>query len=356
MAEIGRSLLSSALARITSAAPGAALIGMKAIGSIGAGNLASWLENLKTQVDTIEGNVGGKANASHSHTVFSETPAAMDFTNEARNTLMTGGGTISWGTAVANRLKWTTRLILIPVASAIAPDNHVTIPYPANVLDWTGAERVNADGILLNGWEALVLTHTRGSGNASGNTLRVIEYQSTNQLAMMENEEAFILAVHNGDSGHLTLRNGLTLRQGSQSSAGISGVNTGYGLKLKLSTQQALTANAWNTLRYQTVTHDSTGGGTWTQSTARFQPKISGIYGVMIGISVDQTSEHWTTARLNATEQFPAGYGTKYALGMNFVPCNGTTDFIELNIWPSVNCNLLVANETVASIHLVSRF
>lgn len=139
----------------------------------------------------------------------------LDFANESRNLIMSGGGTISWS-VVADKFKWTSRFIFMPVSENVSSSRYIDLQPPiSGVTDTTGAERANADGITLNAWEALWFVHTRGSAFNTGNSWRVLPYDVVSG-AFFDDENAHLIAVRNGDAnnGSLYLRNGLILRPG----------------------------------------------------------------------------------------------------------------------------------------------
>lgn len=75
MAELGKTILSSALARVTTGASGALRIGMDALGDIPAGTLRATLGTLKTQLD-------GKLSATDPTVTNARTPTAHKTTHE----------------------------------------------------------------------------------------------------------------------------------------------------------------------------------------------------------------------------------------------------------------------------------
>jgi len=135
--------------------------------------------------------------------------------NEARNFIMHGGGTISWG-VVANKFKTTDRFIFLPVPAALSSAKFVSIGgsgtgFPTSgVTDGAGAERASADGLTINVHESLWAVITRPTGAV---TLKVLAYTDSLVATYYANRDAFIIAVRYTD-GNLYLRNGVILNSG----------------------------------------------------------------------------------------------------------------------------------------------
>jgi len=117
------------------------------------GNVGIGTASPRTALDTRKGVMSGAAN---------------DY-QKAQFT-MSGGGSVTWG-GTRGRLKWTQRFIAISAERGSTFSNgFVDIVQPttdipkANVYDDV-ARSANADGIVLNGWEALYAAHTVGGNN-----------------------------------------------------------------------------------------------------------------------------------------------------------------------------------------------
>jgi len=94
---------------------------------------------------------------------------------------VTGGGVVSWG-GMGGRLKWTNRFIAIPVGRPSAVSGYVDMFMPTTDIPgaqvYNGVARsANADGVVLNAWEALYAVHSPGSG-PGGITYRIVHYQT----------------------------------------------------------------------------------------------------------------------------------------------------------------------------------
>lgn len=169
-------------------------------------------------------------------TISSNLQSSYDLTNEARSLIMSGGGNISWG-LLQNNLKWTTSFAFLPVSENVAStDRFVNLAMPAiGVTDTAGVEHASADGITINAWESLWFLHVRGQTAYLGNSWKVLSFTDAAIPGYFADENAYLIATHNGDSGSVYLRNGLVLRQG-----GI--IAAGSGVMLPLPGSQALVA------------------------------------------------------------------------------------------------------------------
>lgn len=145
-----------------------------------------------------------------------------DFTNEARNLIMSGGGDISWG-VVANKLKWTQRFIFMPISENASTNKFVELVMPTSgVTDGAGAERASVDGITLNTWDSLWFVHTRGGAFNAGISWKVLTYTDAAVSGYFDDENAYLIAVRNSDVGNSSayLRNGLVIPSGKTVKAG----------------------------------------------------------------------------------------------------------------------------------------
>ena len=142
-----------------------------------------------------------------------------DFTNEARNNILSGGGTIKWAVDQANRVKWDQRFILLPSDAEASSQRYIDVNFPGSALDPQGTERVNGNGILLGGWESLWCIVPRN--DAGGIYWRVASYLDQSPLNNLYSDEgSYLICVHNNDTATLNFRNGLILPYGKQSIGG----------------------------------------------------------------------------------------------------------------------------------------
>lgn len=125
-----------------------------------------------------------------------------------------GGGTISWG-VVASKLKWTSRIMVIPCNKLITPSGFLSFSMPTSgVLDGAGAERANANGITLNAFDGLFAVHLPG-GPSEPSYYAVRSFTDSNLLP----PNWILLASAIGDDGTCTLVNGLCLLPGVSTTA-----------------------------------------------------------------------------------------------------------------------------------------
>jgi len=161
-------------------------------GSVGIGTPAP-----RTALDTGRGVMSG---------------AAQDYAR-AQHTL-SGGGTVSWG-GPGGRLKWTARFIAISAnrgttfSAGYVDVTQPTSDIPAQQVHDGAARAANADGVVLQAWEALYAVHA--PGGAQGDvTLRVVTY--TKDFNAPSNW--ILVAVVNGDDQSVKLGTGETLPRG----------------------------------------------------------------------------------------------------------------------------------------------
>ena len=112
------------------------------------------------------------------------------------NYSMSGGGTVTWKGTV---LKWTSRIICIPVSKNLSSSGHIDI--------------VANGGIDIPTWHGLYWIHKRGEINTSG-TLHVYDY---NGSSVKPNENWLLIAQHNGDTGSLKWMPGVIILPGGDS-------------------------------------------------------------------------------------------------------------------------------------------
>lgn len=135
---------------------------------------------------------------------------------------LTGGGTITWG-GPGQRLKWTTRFIAISMErSKTFEDGHVEINQPTTDLPaeqvYDGKARsANADGIVLNDWEALYAVHTVG-GNKSAVSFRIVSYLAAQNFFAPSNW--ILVAAVNNDEKTVKLGTGTIVNANSSASKG----------------------------------------------------------------------------------------------------------------------------------------
>ena len=118
----------------------------------------------RTALDTGIGTLSGSAN---------------DYT-KAAPTFM-GGGVVSWA-GPAGKLKWTARFMLLPVSTTTSTSGYIQMTQPttnilaANVHN-NIARTADADGVILNDFEALYAVHTPG-GTATAITYKIVIYST----------------------------------------------------------------------------------------------------------------------------------------------------------------------------------
>jgi len=128
---------------------------------------------------------------------------------------LSGGGLVTWG-GPAGRLKWTARFIAIAQGKTDAiPAGHISIPMPVSDIPasqvYNGVARsVTADGVLLQGWEALYAVHTFG-GTGSSITFRIHHYDTSFQAP----SNWILVAVVNDDDDTVKLGTGAVVSSGS---------------------------------------------------------------------------------------------------------------------------------------------
>jgi hypothetical protein len=134
--------------------------------------------------------------------------------------VMSGGGRVTWS-APGNRLKWNRRFIAISMErSKTFAAGHVNILQPTSDIPaadvYDGKSRsANADGIVLNPWEALYAVHTVG-GDQSAVSFRIVNY--THEFNAPSNW--LLVAVVNGDDKTVKLGTGTIISANSSSNNG----------------------------------------------------------------------------------------------------------------------------------------
>jgi hypothetical protein len=132
---------------------------------------------------------------------------------------MTGGGSVSWAGS-GGRLKWTNRFIAIPVGRPTTAGGHVNIFQPATDIPaaqvYNGQARsANADGVVLNGWEALYAVHDTGR-DQSAVTYRIVHHA----FDFHAPSNWLLVAAVNGDDNSVRLGTGKIIAAGRGLPAG----------------------------------------------------------------------------------------------------------------------------------------
>lgn len=170
-----------------------------------AGNLGIGVAIPRTRLDTGNGVLSGAAN---------------DYM-KAQFTL-SGGGTVTWG-GQGGRLKWSNRFIAISAErSATFANGHLNISQPTTDIPagqvYDGVARsANANGVVLNGWEAIYAVHNVGADENSV-SFQIVRY--TNNFYAPSNW--VLVAVVNADDNTVKLGTGLTMSANMSSSYGSS--------------------------------------------------------------------------------------------------------------------------------------
>ena len=140
--------------------------------SIGDGGLTTknFTAALKTKLDGID--AGARVDQDFSPI----------FENAHANYSMSGGGTVTW---TGTTLKWTSRIICIPVSKNFSSNGHIDIA--ANT------------GIQIPSWHGLYWVHQRGKDYGSG-ALQVLDY---NGASVLPDENWLLIAQNNADTGSL---------------------------------------------------------------------------------------------------------------------------------------------------------
>lgn len=130
------------------------------------------------------------------------------------NYSMSGGGTVTWS---GTTLKWTSRIICIPVSKRFSTNGHIDIP--ANT------------GISVPSWHGVYWVHQRGKDYQSG-SLQVLDY---NGASVLPDENWLLIAQSNADTGSLKWMPGVIILPNDteyNSDSGLTSWQTGpRGLK-----------------------------------------------------------------------------------------------------------------------------
>lgn len=129
---------------------------------------------------------------------------------QAANNIV-GGGLISWGGLVTfggtGKLKWASRMMVIPCSALICPSGYLDFTMPtSNVLDGSGVNRADANGISLAAFEALFAVHLPG-GTATQMSWVVRTYNPVYNHP----PNWIMIASACADDGFLYLTNGMCL-------------------------------------------------------------------------------------------------------------------------------------------------
>ncbi|MEW6491438.1 MAG: hypothetical protein AB1589_02645 [Cyanobacteriota bacterium] len=178
---------------------------------------------------SVEGNIGiGTPNprSALDTGIGVMTGAANDY-QKAQYTL-SGGGTVTWE-GPGGRLKWTNRFIAISmgISKSFSEEKkyhekfgYIDIGMPisdipaAQVYD-EAARKVDANGVVLNAWEALYAVHTVGGDNTQV-SLQIVRHRR----AFYAPSNWLLIAVVNGDDGTVKLGTGVIISAKSSSSKG----------------------------------------------------------------------------------------------------------------------------------------
>ena len=131
------------------------------------------------------------------------------FENAHANYSMSGGGTVTWS---GTTLKWTSRIICIPVSKNFSSNGHIDIA--ANT------------GIQIPSWHGLYWVHQRGKDYQSG-ALQVLDY---NGASVLPDENWLLIAQNNADTGSLKWMPGVIILPNDtnyNSDSGITSWQTG---------------------------------------------------------------------------------------------------------------------------------
>jgi hypothetical protein len=134
---------------------------------------------------------------------------------------MSGGGVVSWA-GLGGKLRWTGRFIVLPLSQTSGSAGYVDINQPTSDIPsgqvYDGLARTaDANGVVLNAWEALYAAHTVGGNNVAV-TYYIVRY--TNAFDAPSNW--ILVAAVNGDDGTVKLGTGQTLYAGGTSQYGIN--------------------------------------------------------------------------------------------------------------------------------------
>lgn len=200
-----------------------------------AGDESTWSISLKSQdnlgfnisnlggsklfIDSINGNLGlsiDKPSAKlHIQQTGNEDALRIDdHLKDSTPLLINKDGNVG----VGGRLKWTKRFIAISMQrGATFPSGHININQPTqdipanNVFDGK-ARSVNAEGVILNGWEALYAVHTIG-GDENAVSYHIVKYANTFEAP----SNWLLVAVVNNDDQSIKLGTGLILNKNTSS-------------------------------------------------------------------------------------------------------------------------------------------
>jgi hypothetical protein len=201
-----------------------------------AGNVGIGTTTPRTALDTSTGTLSGAGN---------------DYTKAQFS--MSGGGTVTWAGA-GGKLKWTARLIAIPGSTTSMSVGYVEMNQPTSNIPagqvYDGLARTaDANGVILNGWEALYAVHTV-TGNETAITYRIVRYNSSFDAP----SNWILVAAVNGDDNSVKLGSGVIVSANGTYQAGTSSIQN--------QSSAAQTGNSWISGMTGIANGDYGGGGT----------------------------------------------------------------------------------------------
>ncbi len=137
---------------------------------------------------------------------------------------LSGGGVVTWA-GPAGRLKWTSRFIALPMGRSASSAGYVDIIQPVVNIPagqvYTGVARTaDANGVILNNWEALYAVHTIGGAN-SAVTYYIVIYST----AFVAPSNWLLVAAVNGDNFSVKLGTGQVIPVAGQITNGVDALN-----------------------------------------------------------------------------------------------------------------------------------
>jgi hypothetical protein len=155
-------------------------------------------------------------------TVTADLHAGAAVEHRQAQVVLSGGGTVTWSAAASSKLKWTTRFIAAPLAYSAGNSGFIALTQPvANIPAgqvYNGVARTaDANGVLLNPWEALYAVHTVG-----GNTTAILYYIVIYSTVFAAPSNWILIAAINGDNSSCKLGTGAILQSGGSISQIVS--------------------------------------------------------------------------------------------------------------------------------------
>ncbi|MEI8327633.1 MAG: hypothetical protein WCG02_00660 [Candidatus Taylorbacteria bacterium] len=135
---------------------------------------------------------------------------------------MSGGGTVTW-VGPTGKLKWTARFIAIPVSRTTVSSGYVDMVQPTTSIPavqvYNGVARTaDANGVILNAWEALWAVHTPGGAYTD-----IAYYITVYSTSFNAPSNWILVAAVNGDDNSIKLGTGIILKAGGSYNAGVDG-------------------------------------------------------------------------------------------------------------------------------------